>query len=96
MKFKHILTIFTAVILLLINSGRIFADSLTPSILEKKVTAGSKSIGTVTFKNEGTTTVTIKPYVSAYDSKSLQLISDEKNIFLKWISRHMTYSLVEH
>ncbi len=83
MRLKHIITIFFAAILLLLTSGNIFADSLTPSIFEKGVTAGSTSTGTVTFKNEGTDQVTIKPYVSAYDSKSLQLISDEKSIFLK-------------
>lgn len=82
MKSKHILTIFTAVILLLISGSRTLADSLTPSIFEKEVTAGSKSTGTVTFKNEGTTTVTVKPYASAYDPKLLQLISDEKSIFI--------------
>jgi len=82
MKLKHILTIFSAVILLLISGSRTFADSLTPSIFEKEVTAGSKSTGIVTFENEETTTVTVKPYVSAYDPKLLQLISDEKSIFI--------------
>ena len=83
MRLKHTITTFFAVTLLLLTSGNIFADSLTPSIFEKGVTAGSTSTGTVTFKNESTDQVTIKPYVSAYDSKSLQLISDEKSIFLK-------------
>ena len=41
MKFKHTLTIFFAVTLLLLNSGKIFADSLTPSIFEKGVTVWS-------------------------------------------------------
>ncbi len=82
MKLKHTLTILFAVILLLANSGHIFADSLTPSILEKQIAIGSKSTGTVTFKNESSTEITIKPYVSAYDSELLQLISDEKSIFI--------------
>lgn len=82
MKLKLTLTIFFAVILLLINGSLVFADSLTPSILEKGIPAGSKSTGSVTFKNESPDEVTIKPYVSAYDSKLLQLISDEKSIFI--------------
>ena len=83
MKFKHTLTICFAAILLFLNSGEIFADSLTPSIFEKGVTAGSTSTGAVTFTNESLDEVVIKPYVSAYDAKLLQLISDEKGIFLK-------------
>lgn len=82
MKLKHTLTISFAVILLLLNSSYIFADSVTPSILEKGLSAGSESTGTVTFKNESPDEVIIKPYVSAYDSKLLQLISDEKSIFI--------------
>ncbi len=82
MKLKNTLTISFAVILLLVNSSPILADSLTPSILEKEIALGSKTTGTVTFKNEETNTVTIKPYVSAYDPKLLQLISDEKSIFI--------------
>ncbi len=82
MKLKFTLTIFFAVILLLISSNLVFADSLTPSIFEKSIPVGSKSTGEVIFKNESPDEVTIKPYVSAYDSKLLQLISDEKSIFI--------------
>lgn len=82
MKLKNTLTILFAVTLLLFNSSCIFADSLTPTIFEKGVTAGTTSTGTVTFRNEGTTAITVKPYVSAYDPKLLQLITDEKKIFI--------------
>lgn len=75
-------TILCTVAILCFNKGFVFADSITPSIVEQSIAAGANETQKVTYKNEGTTTVTIKPYVSAYDSKTLQLISNEKTLFV--------------
>jgi hypothetical protein len=75
-------TILCTVVILCFSRGLVFADSITPSIVEQDIAAGAKETQKVTYKNEGTTTVTVKPYVSAYDSKTLQLISEEKTLFI--------------
>jgi len=62
--------------------SKIHADAVTPSILEKVIMKDSKTTGKITFKNESAEPVTISPTVSAYDPKTLQLITDEKTIFL--------------
>lgn len=60
-----------------------YADTISPSIYEVTLTPTNKAIGKVTFKNESPDAISITPLVSAYDPKTLQLITDEKTIFLK-------------
>lgn len=62
--------------------SKVHADSVTPSIFETTIVKEANSTGKVTFKNEGKEPVSITPKVSAYDPKTLQLISDEKTLFL--------------
>lgn len=83
MKLKlTISTIIFTTIFLLLNHGLVFADTISPAIAEEKIQTGERITQKVTYTNEGTTDVTIKPYVSAYDSKTLQLISNEKSLFV--------------
>jgi len=65
-----------------LTPSKLFADSITPSIYETTIVKETNGKGKVTFKNEGTAPVIITPTVSAYDPKTLQLISDDKTIFL--------------
>ncbi len=62
--------------------SNIYAGTVTPSIYEKTITAGSKTTGNVTFKNEGSDIITLSPSVSAYDAKTLQLITSEQTLFI--------------
>ena len=83
MKLKRtISTIIFTTIFLLLSRGLISADTISPAVAEEKIDAGGRITQKVTYTNEGTTEVTIKPYVSAYDSKTLQLISNEKSLFV--------------
>lgn len=66
----------------LFGALNVYADSVTPSIYEAIITQDLKATGKVTFKNEGLNPVVISPKVSAYDPKTLQLITDENSLFL--------------
>jgi len=61
---------------------KVRADSVTPSIYETTIIKEANSTGKVTFENKGDTPVVVTPRISAYDPKTLQLISDEKTLFL--------------
>lgn len=76
------LTILCILGMSLLVPPKVHADSITPSIYETSILKEAYGKGKVTFKNEGSTNVEITPRVSAYDPKTLQLISDEKTIFL--------------
>ncbi len=65
-----------------LTPSKVQADSVTPSIYETSILKEANGKGKVTFKNEGTTQVKITPRVSAYDPKTLQLISEENTLFL--------------
>lgn len=84
MKLKTclILTILCILGISFLIPSRTFADSVTPPIYETSILKEANGKGKVTFKNEGTTPVKITPRVSAYDPKTLQLISEEKTLFL--------------
>lgn len=84
MKLKNCLitTILCILGISFLIPSKAFADSVTPSIFEKTILKDTKTTGKVTFKNEGNTPVKITPRVSAYDPKTLQLITDDKTIFL--------------
>lgn len=76
------LTILCILGISFLTPTKTYADSVTPSIYETVITTGTKVTGEVKFTNEGTNSVVITPRASAYDSKTLQLISDEKTLFL--------------
>jgi hypothetical protein len=84
MKLKNCLitTILCILGISLLVPSKVHADSVTPSIYETSILKEANGKGKVTFKNEGTTPVDITPRVSAYDPKTLQLISEEKTLFL--------------
>lgn len=84
MKLKNCLiaTILCILGISFVFTSKIYADSVTPAIYETTLITGSKATGKVTFKNESSDIVVITPKVSAYDPKTLQLISDEKTLFL--------------
>lgn len=64
------------------NTQYVHADSITPAIFEKSLTTNSTTTGSLTFKNDSDQTVTISPEVSAYDPKTLTLISSDSTIFI--------------
>lgn len=84
MKLKICLTITILCILGIpfLTPSKVHADAVTPSTFEITIVKETNGTGKVTFKNEGTEPVSITPKVSAYDPKTLQLISDDKTLFL--------------
>jgi hypothetical protein len=78
-----LITILCTLGITLLVPSHVYADSISPSIYEVILTPNSKTTGKVTFKNESTDIISITPTVSAYDPKTLQLITDEKTVFLK-------------
>jgi len=83
MKLKLLPTITLCIVgTILLSTSNIYADSVTPSIFEQVVVAGSQTTGSVTFRNENVASVQITPKVSAYDPETLQLITDEKTLFI--------------
>lgn len=84
MKLKNclVITILCMLGIPFLTPSKVHADSVTPSIYETTIVKDANGKGKVTFKNEGTDPVIITPRVSAYDPKTLQLISDEKTVFL--------------
>jgi len=77
-----LITILCVLGIAFLMPSNVHADSVTPSIYEATILQGKQSTGKVTFKNEGSTPVVISPKVSAYDPKTLQLITDEKKLFI--------------
>lgn len=84
MKFQSclIITILSIFGIAFLAPTRVFADSVTPPIYEISLAKETSGKGKATFTNEGSEAVLITPRVSAYDPKTLQLISDEKSLFL--------------
>lgn len=68
--------------MLSLTATKLYADTITPSIYKQSFTLGTTTTGNVTFKNEDSVPVTITPTASAYDPKTLQLITGEKSIFV--------------
>ncbi|KKQ16330.1 MAG: hypothetical protein US29_C0027G0004 [candidate division WS6 bacterium GW2011_GWF1_36_8] len=77
-----LITILCVLGIAFLMPANVHADTVTPSIYEATITQSKQSTGKVTFKNEGSTPIVISPKTSAYDPKTLQLISDEKKLFL--------------
>ncbi len=82
-KIFFFITIFCTIGIISLTSSRAYADSVTPAIYEAGIAKDTKATGKFTYKNESSIPVTINPIVSAYDPKTLQLITSDKTIFLR-------------